>query len=385
MKTALSISLNLALAFSALAATTITPIPYSSEPRATTVVTNDDIILNVTNAGTGTWTTKRATVAKVIEGALPLVTNLFPNVTLASLGGVAKTNPAFYAAGAGRFYMITNGLGIYNGTNNDLTLWSPLSDALAGIVFQGAAAGNYADIHYWPTHGDSSHGELIIESSDTIAITARKIQHQVSNMGYSMIEYYQYDYVPHPSNTNLFGGVPIQYKALCYTNTGGTPVLAGSLDPSSNYLPTLYFDATSTNGSGAWIFYGRGYCPLGTSDGWTFNNEVFRITVGPDAGVKVTGPLTVTGTASATAFAGDGSGLTNLNLPSQTPICGFTNLSSGAAVVLNTNVSPFSIVLLTYGSSDGSLATIGENLSNRAPGVSFKIQSSKTNDTNTVM
>src|ERR1017187_3994281 len=72
MKTALLISLNLALALSAPAAT-IVPIPYSQEPRATTVNTNDDVIMNTTNAGTGTWTTKRATVKAVAAAMAPIM------------------------------------------------------------------------------------------------------------------------------------------------------------------------------------------------------------------------------------------------------------------------------------------------------------------------
>ena len=69
MKTALLILLNSL----AVQAATIVPIPYSQEPRATLVNTNDDIIINATNAGTGTWTTKRATAAAVAAAIQPLI------------------------------------------------------------------------------------------------------------------------------------------------------------------------------------------------------------------------------------------------------------------------------------------------------------------------
>ena len=60
MKLALLTLLTLSL--NALGATNFVTIPYSAEPRATVVSTNDDVIINATNAGTGTWTTKHATV-----------------------------------------------------------------------------------------------------------------------------------------------------------------------------------------------------------------------------------------------------------------------------------------------------------------------------------
>ena len=74
MKLALSIFLTLCL--NAFAATTLVPIPYSQEPRATVLSTNDDLIVNATNANTGTWTTKRATVGTLQTAILPAVSNL---------------------------------------------------------------------------------------------------------------------------------------------------------------------------------------------------------------------------------------------------------------------------------------------------------------------
>ena len=43
----------------------------SAEPPATTVSLYDDVLINATNVGAGTWTTKRATVATVLAAAPP--------------------------------------------------------------------------------------------------------------------------------------------------------------------------------------------------------------------------------------------------------------------------------------------------------------------------
>ena len=97
-----TITLLLLTALNGLAATVT--IPISQEPVASAVSTNDDVLINATNAGTATWTTKRATVGKVASGMLPLilpaVSNLIPNMVTSSpaiqsylTGFVASVSP----------------------------------------------------------------------------------------------------------------------------------------------------------------------------------------------------------------------------------------------------------------------------------------------------
>lgn len=101
-----------------------------------------------------------------------------------------------------------------------------------------------------------------------------------------------YDVVPLiTTNQNWLG--PVTYGA------GWTR--AGSLDFDG--MPATHFRATSTNGSGAWVWYDRFTMPLtGTWPNNTLNYndaiERFRITVGPDGGA------TLVGTMNATAFSG---------------------------------------------------------------------------------
>ena len=90
----LTSSALLALLSFNLTAATIVPIPFSSEPVASAVSTNDDVILNATNNGTATWTTKRATVSKFVTGALPLILPSVTNAANAAAAGVTNGVPA---------------------------------------------------------------------------------------------------------------------------------------------------------------------------------------------------------------------------------------------------------------------------------------------------
>src|SRR5574340_1098981 len=76
---------------------TLAQVKISQEPRATSISTNDDVLLNVTNNGTGTWTTKRGTVGALITGGMPLIQNLYSNppvplasATNAGVGGMSS-------------------------------------------------------------------------------------------------------------------------------------------------------------------------------------------------------------------------------------------------------------------------------------------------------
>ena len=83
IKTALALA---ALAALALVTSPAQTLKLSQEPVASSVSTNDDVLINATNSGAGTWTTKRATVAKVAEAITPAILSAVPG----------RTNPTFY-------------------------------------------------------------------------------------------------------------------------------------------------------------------------------------------------------------------------------------------------------------------------------------------------
>ncbi len=94
-----ALSIFLSLSHNAFAAS-LFPIPYSQEPRATTVSTNDDVIMNTTNNGTGTWTTKRATVAAVAAAVSPLIGSSGLDASTTNAWRQDATNAAAAAASA---------------------------------------------------------------------------------------------------------------------------------------------------------------------------------------------------------------------------------------------------------------------------------------------
>jgi hypothetical protein len=163
-------------------------------------------------------------------------------------------------------------------------LVSPPSPYFGGIEWIGMN-NDYGTMFYWPGHS-GANGELLINAvGATMAlISDEAIQHGLES--WPMYEYYQHSALMHPANTNLGGSVPLQFAAWVYQN-GVNKMYAGSLDPNGDYMPTMYFDALSTNGSGAWRWFARGFCPKGASATWHFDDEIFRITAGPDAGVRV--------------------------------------------------------------------------------------------------
>jgi len=83
IKTALALA---ALAALALVTSPAQTLKLSQEPVASSVSTNDDVLINATNSGAGTWTTKRATVAKVAAAITPAILSAVPG----------RTNPTFY-------------------------------------------------------------------------------------------------------------------------------------------------------------------------------------------------------------------------------------------------------------------------------------------------
>jgi hypothetical protein len=48
-------------------------LSISQQPSASQVSVSDDLLINATNSGSGTWTAKRATVDSVIAGAMPMI------------------------------------------------------------------------------------------------------------------------------------------------------------------------------------------------------------------------------------------------------------------------------------------------------------------------
>ena len=213
---------------------------------------------------------------------------------IANLNGKG-TNTAFCGpAGTQRFYSFTNNTSQFPAT--DLWLLSPPSDYKGGIEWQGAYPDNWGRLWFWPTHS-SWGGELLLDVNlGNIALNAKFLQHGVEYN--PLAEFYQHFDVAHADNTNLWYSVPLQFCAWVWTNQTHR-VLAGSLDPSDGgYRPTLLFDPVSTNGSGAWRFFGRGL--VDPYQAWRFNNEVFRVTVGPDQGVAMNGGITVNGQTGIT-------------------------------------------------------------------------------------
>jgi len=75
---------TLLLLICSLASAGAATLSLSGLPSTSTVSSNDDVIINATNNGAATWTTKRATMGNLIAGALPLIlpgaTNTIPAV-----------------------------------------------------------------------------------------------------------------------------------------------------------------------------------------------------------------------------------------------------------------------------------------------------------------
>ena len=307
-------------------------------------------------------------------------------VTNAQFTGLTMHDPV-----ADGSIIVTNWSAI-GGNPNTVALVFPTSPHtnLETIIFQGPDY-NHCQFQYWPFHG-GVYGpytpELVREINGSFCDYYYWYQWGDPSNGHGPEwwwwvsgapgNYYTYAGVTY---TNLFDCQNLElYEARAYTNTGGSAwVNAGSA--SQSQFPATLFRATSTNGSGAWIWYDAfDMTPVGV---WPFSHrnydtakERFRITAGPDGGATLKGPM------MADDFRlSNGQSITNA---APGIITGFANLASGAATILNTNVSARSIVLLTYSSWDGTIASIGEDLSSRLPGTSFKIKSSNTADTNGV-
>jgi hypothetical protein len=84
------------------------------------------------------------------------------------------------------------------------------------------------------------------------------------------------------------------------------------------------------------------------------------------------------GILSAPAFAGDGSGLTNLYQGHG----GLIQLTNGTATVSNSTIQFNSTVFLTYVSLNGTVSSLFYKTNETVPGVSFKIHSGNSADNN---
>lgn len=170
------------------------------------------------------------------------------------------------------------------------------------------------EITFWPAHS-SGYPELIFAvSGGSLCYYYDFIQWgQPSHVGpayeYWKSATYSGDYSTGTLDTNLSVSATWCFQAYCWTNTGYTNVcFAGSRGQTSGNtpMPTLQFRATSTNGSGAWIFMDNfdpsaiSSTTIGTKTykyyADTMNaTERLRITAGPDGGLSFNGSLKVNG------------------------------------------------------------------------------------------
>lgn len=384
----LTLSLALGLALPAGAATTA----LSGLPNASSVTTNDDLILNATNSGAGTWTTKRATVAKVAAAMNNLI-------------GVQNplTNPVFKTTDSiGRMWLTNGDVVAYRGEGtspNQLHLaftnkntWT--DGGTSFLTFMGGYNPNdVAYIYYIPDHGAGAYGrapELLTDlPNGSIAYYYDWVQwgagparwrptwHEWPGSRNTMLR-------DNVLNTNIwdtsFFHVP---QVRVYTNlVGQAPAFVYAGSASDSVYPAFAFIGVGTNGSGAWVWYDKfgGVVDAPVPDGQKHRNydsavERFRITSGPDA---ASAAAKVVGTMVADDFRlSNGRPLSNSIVQ-----VGYGTFSNGTAIVLTTNIHTTSIVQLSYISTDGTVSALGESLADRVAGTSFKLLSGKTNDGN---
>jgi hypothetical protein len=132
-----SLSLVAALvALSALAAT----IPISQEPRATSSTAQDDLIINKTNTGAGTFTTKRIAVG-----------DLVPTLSVKTFGatgdGSTDDTSSFQAAANARIpILVPGGSNVYKISNVVLTNGTSFIGNNSRIVMKAGTTGNVLDM-----------------------------------------------------------------------------------------------------------------------------------------------------------------------------------------------------------------------------------------------
>jgi hypothetical protein len=128
MKTATLLLLILALSLAPAAAATLA---LSGLPSTNAISTNDDLVLNTTNNGTGTWTTKRSRVQ-----------NLLSLVPAPSGGGITNNQTGVTLSGT----FSGNGAGLTNVPGA-----GGLSNNQAGVTLSGTFSGNGEGLSNAPT------------------------------------------------------------------------------------------------------------------------------------------------------------------------------------------------------------------------------------------
>ena len=357
-------------------------VALSGLPATNSVAAGDEIILNVTNAGAGTFTTKRIPAQVLLNAA---ASNALAGAVVSNRGH--GTNTAFHDATAAGSVTVTNSAnGGGNGPDDIALVITALPDtnALPELVFKGPNGG-ICYFSFWPVHGNPTYP------------TAPELVRYING---SFCDYYYWYQWGDPSGGHgpewwwfvsgtspyVLGGITdtnltdcknlAVYDAVYWSN--GVARYAGAATATAQ--PATLFRALDTNGNGAWIWYDRfNAAPAGTWPNYHRNYDTaverFRITAGPNGGATLKGPMV------ADDFQlSNGRSITN----GAATFTGFTNLAAGAVVVLSSNVSSTSIILLTYGSEDGTIASLGEDIPSRVPGASFTVKSSNAVDTNSV-
>ena len=284
-------------------------LKISQEPTASLVNTNDDVLINATNNGLGTWTTKRATVSKLVAGALPMIQAAIP----ASSNGIALlnghgTNTTLAAAVPRRQVQITDASAV-GGNSNRLAMLFTADYNDAFIWFNGTNGG-VADIMFQAMHDSAGPmPELLMDSSGSIAFNAHWIQ---VGVGTYMPTFLYMNSQLLQSDPDLGDSIPLLFTALYRTNSGDAWKHAGSRD--AGFLPGFHFQAVDKVGNGSLGIYSKFNVPYNGTLPMTGNVKQHEFWVGPNPGFAFSGGLTNNGVAGITTNYTMPDGLTVLSI-----------------------------------------------------------------------
>ena len=331
MKTAALFSVSLALAISALARSTIVPIPFSAEPSTNSLGQGDWLIANSTNNNTGTQTTKR--------------------VSAAFFAGV--TNPVFQTGPMPTWSMqLTNQQGIsgiggieggYIGATNlgDLLFKcnyssSPSTSSNMFVISFLAENELIGEISAWPCHSGTDPEFILENPNGTMAFGAQAFQIGIGTELPSFMYMQAESHYSMVGSTNFTISVPLLFTPYIWTNGGY--LSAGSLSP--NYYPGLMCYASDGDGDATLGIFSS----ISTShnDPVTGNVQQHGFTVGPHPGFAFSGGLTNNGVAGLTTNAPSGAALTVQN--------GIvTTCSGGGGLTTNIWLNPSTILSIQGG------------------------------------
>ena len=242
--------------------------------------------------------------------------NAFDAPTKAQLalarGGTNSTsrNLLMTADGTTGYALFTNGAVVGDPGSRPYFYVNPDTNVYYSTVRD--ARGGWLNQVWEPDHG-SGKPEFHIDTSGSMAVgvgfsgnpttSGHWLQMGIGGLGQEYM-YFQYNLIPITENTNLFpSSYPMFWKAKLYTNSNPNSLIwVGSGTPEVDPLPAMLFRATSTNGSGAWIFYDKLSPTVRANKDWDWPHAVerLRITVGPDGGLAFNGKLTVNGAVGLT-------------------------------------------------------------------------------------